>query len=90
MHKICIYKISIKKNNQRDTTLRESNQKQPLLYATSCPDLIHIPKSCMKIALTVTELWRIQECLKKLIKGAYLETKKVGTIILVRGQVVMT
>ena len=42
MHKICIYKISIK-NNQRDITRKQNNRKQPLLYLTCRPDLIHIP-----------------------------------------------
>ena len=35
----------------------------------------------MKISLTVTELWHIQECLEK-SKGHNLETKKRGTTIL--------
>ena len=34
----------------------------PFLCATPRLDLIHIPINCMKISLTVTELWNIQDC----------------------------
>ena len=32
--------------------------------------ILVIPKNCMKIFWTVTELWSVQEYLEKIIKGA--------------------
>ena len=47
MHKICIYKNSIK-NTQRDINLKQCSRKQPLLYGTHCPDLNHIPMKLLE------------------------------------------
>ena len=52
-------KISIKK--QRNIILKQSNQKQALLYVICCPSQIHIPIKLDGNIPTVTELLPLKE-----------------------------
>ena len=54
-----------KKNNQRGHNLVTKKGEQSFLYATRRPDLIHMLIKLHEGTLTVTELWRVQECLGK-------------------------
>ena len=60
-----IHNLKIKyKNKYNKQSLKQRNQKQLLFYA-KLSDLIDIPIKLCEDTLTVTEIWRIQECYEK-------------------------
>ena len=58
------------KKSSKGHNLETKNGEQSFLCMTRHPDLTHIPIKLNEDIPNSTELWSVQECLEKIIKGA--------------------